>query len=126
MVSMRSFGSVLVPVMLAASGMSVAFAQDEERNTCLSFGQVEAVHQLGVSDMLLEVDGGTTLYHISVEDRCFDSDAAGNIRIEGSGEDSCMRTTDKVHFGRRVCDITGFSLIETQDQLDALLSRPFD
>jgi hypothetical protein len=104
-----------------------ANAQDDvERHRCLEYDQVEAIHRLGEQDMVLEVDGGTTLYHIMTEPRCFAGDPDNDITIEGNGEDNCMRTTDRVHFGRRECGIESFEIIETQDQLDALLAEDFD
>jgi|GEM_PF-1634985 len=118
----RLLGALAVG-MIGATG---AAAQEETRNDCLEFDQVEAIHRLGESDMLLEVDGGLTLYHITVEARCFHGDANTDITITGSGRDSCMRTTDRVHYGRRECGIEGFELIETQDQLDALLHNRFE
>jgi len=120
--AVRLLGALAVG-MIGATG---AAAQEEARNECLQFSQVEAIHRLGESDMLLEVDGGLTLYHITVEPRCFRGDADNDITIEGQGQDSCMRTTDRVHYGRRNCGIEGFELIETQDQLDALLHNRFE
>jgi len=116
--------AVIICCVFAAGA---ANAQDEEpRNHCLEYSQVEAIHQLGESDIVLEVDGGTTLYHIMVEHQCLRGDPESDLTIVGDGEDTCMRTTDKVHFGRRECSITGFEIIETQDQLDALLAQDFD
>jgi len=105
---------------------AAAAQDDDERSNCLQYDQVDAIHQLGEDDIVLEVDGGMTLYHISVEERCFDGDHNNDLRIVGNGEDNCMRTTDRVHFGRRECGITGVELIETQDQLDALLAQDLD
>jgi hypothetical protein len=104
-----------------------ALAQDGvQRNACLQYDQVEAIHRLGEHDIVLEVDGGTTLYHLSVERQCFRGDHDNDITIESRSSDGCMRTTDRVHFGRRQCSIEDFELIETQQQLDALLARDFE
>jgi hypothetical protein len=104
-----------------------ALAQEEtDRYQCLEYSQVEAIHRLGESDIVLEVNGGTTLYHLSLDQRCFRGDPDNDITIEGRGDDGCMRTTDLVHFGRRECGIQSFELIESQEQLDALLSQEFN
>lgn len=118
------------PAAIMALGLltsTSALAQDDaERNQCLRYDQVDAIHQLGEDDIVLEVDGGTTLYHIAVESRCFRGDHDNDLTIEGNGDDNCMRTTDRVRFGRRECSIVGVELIETQEQLDALLIRDLD
>lgn len=108
-----------VAALLWASG---AAAQQSEVN-CLDYGQVEAVHQMGERDIVLEVDGGLTLYHLIVEEGCFaDEEYDADLRIVGSGADTCMRTTDRVHFGRKQCSIEGFEIIETEEQLEQLLT----
>lgn len=126
-----AFGGLIArPAAFLALGLlstTAALAQDDgERNQCLRYDQVDAIHQLGEDDIVLEVDGGATLYHISVEPRCFRGDHDNDLTIEGNGEDNCMRTTDRVHFGRRECGIVGVELIETQEQLDALLVQNLD
>lgn len=123
------FGGLFArPAAVLALGLlctTTALAQDDSVQ-CLQYDQVDAIHQLGENDIVLEVDGGATLYHIAVEPRCFRGDRNNDLTIEGNGEDNCMRTTDRVHFGRRVCGITGVELIETQEQLDVLLARDLD
>ncbi len=115
--------SLFVGVTLATSALATgAFAQDDARYACLEFGQVEAIHQLNLSQMLLEVEGGTSIYLLTVDDRCFSGGRNNTLSIQGSGEDACIRTTDTVHYGRRECGIQSFQLIETQDQLDQVLA----
>ncbi len=100
-----------------------AWAQsDVERNSCLRYDQVEAIHQLSSSHIILEIEDGSTLYLIQVNDRCFGDDPRANISIEQSNRDGCVRTTDSVNYGRRRCHIQGFSLIESQEQLDAAVA----
>jgi len=104
-----------------AISAATASADEAERNQCLEYDQVGAIHQLSENEMVLEVDGGTTLYHITVDDRCFIGYDLHQIQIVGSGEDTCMRTTDRVTYGQRECGIQDVQLIETEGQLDALL-----
>lgn len=122
------FGGLFArPAAILALGLlstTTALAQDDSQ--CLQYDQVDAIHQLGEEDIVLEVDGGLTLYHIAVEPRCFRGDHNNDLTIEGNGEDNCMRTTDRVRFGRRECGILSVELIETQEQLDALLAQDLD
>lgn len=122
------FGGLFArPAAILALGLlstTTALAQDDSQ--CLQYDQVDAIHQLGEDDIVLEVDGGLTLYHIAVEPRCFRGDHNNDLTIEGNGEDNCMRTTDRVRFGRRECSIISVEMIETQEQLNALLAQDLD
>jgi len=110
-------------ILLFCVGASGAFAQDEERNTCLQYNQVNAIHIMTENDLFLEVDEGTTVYHIEVEEGCFGSTEIYDVSIHGSGEDNCMRTTDRVNYGRRQCSIEGFAIIENEEYMEALLAE---
>ena len=111
------------PFLVGAFLATGALAQDgEDRYPCLRYDQVEAIHQMGESHIILEVEGGTTLYLLTLEDRCLSRMGQANISLEASRNDGCVRTTDRVQVGRRECYIEDFALIETQSQLDEVLA----
>ena len=117
-----AFAATFLAGILMLGG--TALAEDNvERNSCLRYDQIDALHQLDTSHIILEVDGGQTLYLIEVEDRCFTNSMRDTITIEESGRNGCMRTTDRVSHGRRRCRIEDFTLIETEAQMREALAE---
>jgi len=108
---------------LACTLSGFAFADDVDRNACLRYDQLENIHQLDSETIMLEVDGGETLYMLTVESRCFGNSVDENIMIEQNGHDGCMRTTDRVSYGRRQCRIESVELIESREALREALAR---
>ena len=117
----RAIQAALAFAGAMALATTAAAAQETERYECLRYDHVDNIHQLDESHMILEVLGGSTLYLITVEERCMRGDIRRDIMIDMGGNDGCIRTTDTVRYGRRSCGIEDFDLIETQEQLTEVL-----
>ena len=103
-----------------ALGVSAASAQDRHR--CLEYSHVDAIHQLSEEHIILEVEGGTSLYLVTTQSRCMEGSTIEDIRIEASGNGTCMRMTDTVQYGRRSCSINNVELIESEARLQEVLA----
>ncbi len=116
-------GAILVGSLALACTLSAGMAQAQEsRNACLMHSQIEDMIQLDDNQLVLIVDGGTTVYLLELDRDCFSGQVQRNLSLRPTGSDGCVRTTDTVVYGRRDCRIRDFSLVETQDQLDDLLA----
>lgn len=118
---MRNTG--LGTIATAALLVSGGFAQAQERHRCLEYSHVEAIHQLSDHQIILEVEGGASLYLVTTQARCMRGSTSEDIRIEGSGSGTCMRLTDTVQYGRRSCAIEDVELIESQARLEEVLAE---
>ncbi len=110
----------------AALALSGGVAQSQDRHQCLEYSHVETIHQLSENQIILEVEGGTALYLVTTQPRCMRGDELEDIRIEASGNGTCMRMTDTVQYGRRSCAIQDVELIESNARLQEVLAEGAD
>lgn len=111
-------GALVLGTVLAGTAANA----QEERNACLMHSQIDDMIQVNDNHLILIVDGGTTVYMLDLDSDCFIGEVQPNLSLRPAGSDGCVRTTDTVVYGRRDCRIRDFTLVETQEELDAVLA----
>lgn len=123
MMNIINRGVFLLGALALGTALSVGTANaQEERYACLMHSQIDDMIQVDDNRLVLIVDGGTTVYLLNLDNDCFAGQVQPNLSLRPAGSDGCVRTTDTVVYGRHDCRIRDFTLVETQDELDAVIA----